>query len=476
MSTQKKVVKSSEDKVNFFIAFALILLSAFFLYSGGELLGFLTLLLVLFTAYRIVRHSFDEIYFEKLFLLAIGICFTIISIIGFTLMFLGFNLSTKNFFIIALLAAVSVVYLTREKSLGKVRVDKLRVLLVGASFFITLFVYLWPSLPDIISPCIYDLDCAKHIEYMDNIYYLESAVPPIENWRYYPAGFHINGALLTHALENSAPSFNNLAYPFAASIAAMIVAILSGMVYDRVKNKIYVLLFLALMLTMVYPVSALIGYGFWPSIFGTYYAVLFAWILGDFANHPKDRRMLLVLILLAIGTLMAYQILGLLVSLISFILATFSLVKIPFENRIKVALTFLLVIGAFYAIYTLEGYSRYLSYLYEPLSTSEYFADRVPKDMELNKGSFDFKLEGASFKVKIVGLKVEDTFVSPGIKLSTLLSKGVSITNIGNFARIGEQNLNETPAADALYFDLKWFGLLTILLMVIGLINSYDKR
>ncbi|MFH1126432.1 MAG: hypothetical protein V1703_04860, partial [Candidatus Altiarchaeota archaeon] len=67
MSGRKSSRWDSEDKVNLFIGICVALMCAFSFYSGGELLGLVTVLLSLAVAYKIVRHSFKELYLEKLF-------------------------------------------------------------------------------------------------------------------------------------------------------------------------------------------------------------------------------------------------------------------------------------------------------------------------------------------------------------------------------------------------------------------------
>ena len=472
---KKNTIQGPDKKVNIFLALSVVVLTLFSFYSGGEFLGLLTVLIILFVSYKIARYSFDEIYFEKLFFITVGIYFTLTSMLGFTLLFLGFNLSVRNFLILAIIAAAVVIHLTKERKPSTVKIDKKRLLLIGGAFFIAFFIYLWPSLPSFASPCTCGFDCTLHMEYMANIYSLEHAIPPIKDWRYYPNGFHINGALLAHALEPDMPSYGSISYPFTAFMAAMVVGILSGMIYDRLKNKLYVLIFLLAMLATVYPASALVGFGFWANFFGMYYVVFFAWALSDFIEKPKDKRMMTLLLLIAVGSIIAYQILTSLILIISFILASLTLIKVPLKDKVKLALTFLIVFGIFYGIYTIEAYSRYLSYLDSPISSYNYFADYTPKGLELNKGYLDMRLDGTKIHIKGTGLHVEEIYVSPGVKISELLSKGLNIETIKSFLDVGKQNISG-PSGNALFFDLKWFGLITILLMMFGLASSYTNR
>jgi hypothetical protein len=474
MKKTRKTIARKYDAPNLFALGCAILLTAFSLHSGGEILGLLTLLTTLALSYIIVRHTFNEIHFEKIFFYAVGLYFTLTSAIGFMLIFTGLNLSVTNFFIISLALLIAALYLTKNRQPCRVKIDWKRVLLIGGSFMAAFMLYLWPSLPSFTSPCTFGFDCTLHMEYMGTIYTLEAAVPPVQDWRYYPNGLHINGALLAHAIEPDMPSYGNLAYPMNAFIAALIVGMLAGMLYDRAKSMFYAMLFLLAILTTVYPASALIGFGFWAGSFGAYYVILFAWMLSEFVNNP-DRRTLGILMLTAVGSILAYQILSSLTLVFSFILTALTLIKAPQIDRIKTTAAFIAVLGLFYCVYTLEGYSRYLSYSDEPVNTYKYFADRIPEGIAVNKGGLDTRLNGTMLQIRSHGLHVEEVFVPQGVDILQLLSKGLSIERFRSYTNIGRGNISG-PSGNALYFEIGLFGLLTVFLMSVGILYSYSKR
>ncbi|MBM3309204.1 MAG: hypothetical protein FJY77_03030 [Candidatus Altiarchaeales archaeon] len=476
LKQRKTVGQNAENVVNYLLALCVIALAVFSLYSGGELLGLLLVLVVLAMSYRIVRYSFSEIHLEKLFFITVGLYFTSISLIGFTLVFFGLGLSVKNFLVFSIITLMAVLYLTAEKKPCKVNIDKKRLLLVAGSFVIAFLVYMWPAMPSFTSPCTCGFDCTLHIEYSATIHTMEAVAPPVREWRFYPAGFHINTAMLAHALEPDMPANSNLIYPLIAFISALMVGMLSGMLYDRLKNKLYILLFLIAMLTATYPVSALIGFGFWAHLFGIYYAILFAYNLSDFVENPKNWAIISILLLTLMGSILAYQILTSLTIIFAFIIASLTLTKLKLAEKVKITLTFLIIFSIFYSLYLLEEYSKFLGYSFDKIDTHQYFGVLAPEKVGLfDIGRIDISLDGTMFRVRGTGIHVEDVFVVPGVKLSRLLSEGLKVGNIKNFLALGDENVNG-PSGAVLGFDLKWFGLLTLFLMLTGLLYSYSNR
>jgi len=473
--TQSAPTKDSEKKLNLLLSIALVPVVLFSLYSGGEIFALVTLLILLAASYKAVRYSLSETHLEKLMLITVGAYLTLVSLIGFTLTLIGFNLSVRNFFILSILAFAALHHLTKGRTPCKVKIDGKRLLLIGGALLIPMAVYMWPSLPSFTSPCTAGFDCTLHMEYMDNIYSLEHVVPPVTDWRYYPSGFHINGAFLAHALEPDMPSYSNLSYPFAAFISAMIVAIMAGMAYDRLKKKRYVALFIAAILSTVYPASALIGYGFWSHVMGMYYVALFAWTLSDFVERPGDRKILLLLLSIAAASIIAYQLLTSAVVAVSFAICSLSLAKAPLKKRIATTLAFLAILGGFYALYTLEGYSRYLRYSDAPVSTYSFFQNQTPEGVGLNKGTLDIQLNNTKFYIKGTGLHVEELYVDQGVKPLELLSKGLDTKKMGDYTAVGRNNISG-PSGAVLFYNIIWFGLLTILLMAAGILYSHGKR
>ena len=475
MKKARQTTEDSEGKVRLMLGLCAASVVLFSLYSGGELLALAALLMVLYNSYRIIRYSLPEIQLEKLFLFSIGLYLTQISLFGFILQLLGLNLSVINFLILSLLTAALTHRLTLGSNPARVIYDKTRVILIGGSLLIAFLFYLWPSLPSLISACTFGFDCTLHIEQSATIYSLEHAVPPILEWRWYPVGYHTNVAFLAHALEPDQPAYANLIYPFTAFVSAMMVSILCGMLYDRLKKSLYVVLLLIAMLFTVYPYNALSGFGFWANIFGMYFILLFVWVLSDFVANPDNAKMLVVLISITMASLHAYQLLTALTLIFSFLIATLTLVNIPFGKRLKVAFVFLFSIGVFYGLYTFEGYSRYLIYQNEPLSTYEFFVNKTPEGIGLNKGGTEFTLNGTFFKQKEYGVHVEQVYAPSGLNLPLLLSKGLSLSTFDEYTMEGRSDISG-PSGSVLFYDIKRIGLLVIFLMVVGMFFSYKKR
>ncbi|MDD5111968.1 MAG: hypothetical protein PHG85_05440 [Candidatus Altiarchaeota archaeon] len=466
---KKKLAATSTDTtVSIFTKTCIALLTLFFLYSGGEITAFIAVLITLAASYRISRYLINEISLEKVFFTTIGLYFTLVSIYGFIMSFLGLKLSPFIFLIASIIVLIAVFLLTKDSKPCKVNITRYRTILSLGAFLIAFGVYLWPSLPGFVSPCTFGFDCTLHMDYMDNIYKLQAAVPPIKDWRWYPNGFHINGALLSHAIETDMPTYSTFAYPFTAFIAALMVGMLAGMIYDRLSSSLYTLLFLFAILAAVYPASALIGFGFWANLFGMYYAILFASLLPEFEQNP-GRRTLGILALITFGSIIAYQILTTLILILSFMIACLSLANNTWANKAKLLTAFIIITGVLYGIYTIEGYSRYLGYTEQPISTEKYFGDKLPK------GGFDTQKNGTIFQMTVKGLHVEETIPPFGVSIKRLLSSGLSAEKFNAYMEIGKENIRG-PSGNALYYDIKWFGCLTLVLAAIGLIASYAKR
>ncbi|MFH1125624.1 MAG: hypothetical protein V1703_00730, partial [Candidatus Altiarchaeota archaeon] len=86
------------------------------------------------------------------------------------------------------------------------------------------------------------------------------------------------------------------------------------------------------------------------------------------------------------------------------------------------------------------------------------------------------RLNGTKIQIKTLGLHVDEVFVTPGVKLTKLLSEGLKSKNIERFYLEGTSRNLSTASGNTLYYDLKWFGLLTLFLMAVGLLYSYGKR
>lgn len=475
--TSRKAAILPENKIKLLAAAGALLLIAFSIHSGGEILGLLAVLAILLASYRTARGSYGEIHLEKLAFLTIGLYLALVSLYGFALSFLGLELSVRNFLLLGLATNLALSMRPLNKRYGTVRLEKQRLLLTIVPFLAAYLLYLWPSLPALTSPCTIGYDCMFHMEYAANIYRLNAAVPPHAEWRYVPNGLHVNFALLAHALESDAPYYSALSYPLIAFIAAMIVGILCGMLYDRLKNKNYILLFLLAILSAVYPASALIGYGFWPNLFGIYHIILFSWLLSDYTANPKDRKIQAIRLIIAASSILAYQVLTSAILAIVFILASLTLPKQATAAKIKPVVAFIAMLAAFYCLYNLGEYSKYLGYVYNPVQTTRYFSGHEINcvDNILNCG-YEIKLDGLAIRVRNTGPNVESVYTPPGANIRLLLSKGLDKKNMKDFLDTGKDILNRTSYGSALFYDIKWFGILPIALAAAGWLYSRKKR
>jgi hypothetical protein len=467
-SNQKKNTHDPEHWLKLFIKTSILLLIIIFLHLDGEFLGFITLLAGLALAYKTARYVFSELTLEKLIFITAGIYFTAISLFSLLLQLLGLKLSVGNLLILSIASLLIVTYLSRARVPCRVVFDKMRFIAVVVSFTAAMFLYLWPSMPSFVSPCTFGFDCNLHVDSMINIYSLERFVPPVLQWRYYPYGLHVNGALLAHALGPDMSSYGNSPYLFVSFLAAASVAMLAGMLCDRLKNKLYIIVFLLAILSSIYPASALIEFGYWSNIFGIYYIILVAYVMPEFIKNPKQIRMNLFLVLIAGGAVIAYQLLTALVPIFTFLLVSLTLVKESISARIKTAVIFLLLFGLFYCVYTLEGYSRFLTYNNEPVKATEYFQN-------MSKGDLEIRMNGTRFTIRANAVRTENLYAPPGFDLSGFISKGLDWDTFNEYLMLGKSDISG-PSGAVLFHDIKWTGLLIVFLLVVGMAYSYSSR
>jgi hypothetical protein len=338
------------------IAAALILLSMFWkwdlLAESYILLGLLCSCLTAFLLYR-------SVHVEKLMLVILGIFFSYVSIIGFFLNF--FRTEIRMVYFVSCFFLLSVVlgffWEKRKFKRPEVRFDLRRLVTVALIFLVSFSFYLYPSLPNLTSPCTPGFDCSHHMEYSAAIYEKKQVVAPVDAWEYYPFGLHVNAALLSKSFTSKGPSETNFFYPFMSLITALTVVMSCGILLDRKINKIYVLLLAALLMLSVYPASSLIGYGFWAQVFGTYFIILFFWVLDDY-QRKTEHNIIFLLSLFSVGAFLSYQVLVAMPIVVGLLVALLVSSEITKKRR---AAHFVLFFSVFLLFFSLNTYDNYMT-------------------------------------------------------------------------------------------------------------------
>ena len=467
-SSKKKPVDTG---LNFPLLSCLALLLLFFIYSGGEILGFIAVILYLYSSYLIARCILGDVTAEKLFFVTLAIFFSLVSAISFILLFFGFRLLVNNYLLVSLILSYIVFQLTRNKIVGNVNIDSKRIIKIGLCFIISFFVYLWPSLPGFTVPTGIGYDGSRHIEYAMNIYVLGYDIPLGDNdLHYYPTGFHANVALLSHAFESHFPSYNCFIYPFVAFVSALIVAILCTLAMERLRIS-YILLFLIAILTSLYPLTALIEYGFWSMLFCIYLVMVFVLITSDFLKNRTILNLSLMLFL-SFGMLASYHLIYWPFIVVFFLWSVFTIMKAPFFTRITIAACFAIALFLIYAVYTMDGYAKFLL-LEERTPTLDYLGDLMPSEFNIPCCARVISLADGEFRFEKIGLRLDSIYSPPERKIGKLLSDGFNLEKFGKYVQMGRAQL--LSEGWALYLDVKWFGLLTLLFFFLGLLYRGER-
>ena len=329
--------------------------------------GILVILFGLLSGFLFLSFFYKKIHLDKLVILCFGLLLSFVAIFGFFLSLPKWDLSTTNVLACLILLTIGLYYARRKYKLKKPDIifDLPRSITLGVIFLASFMFYIYPALPTMFSPCIPGSDCTHHIEYSQGIYEHKKLEPPIVEWDYYPLGLHINVAFAAEALTDSKPDYTNMFYPFMALITALNVTILCAIILESTKRIAYALLLAVALLLLVYPASALIQYGFWAQVFGTFFAILFFWVLGDYINKTGT-HMWLLLGIIAVASYLAYQILPLAPLLIGFLMAALTVPKTPFKQRVVSLALFMLFCSLFIGLNTFENYSKYLKSDREP--------------------------------------------------------------------------------------------------------------
>lgn len=453
----------AEGKIRLYLLY--FLLAVFGLFKGGEFLALLALVLYIHSSLLVVQKVFKRLCLENLILLTVGFLFTIIAVISMLLLFFGFKICSTNLLLLSVVTMLLSQWWHGENKF-KLNVNWRKTFFVLICFLISFGLYIYPALPSWVSPCTCGFDCTLHIEYSQNIYALGYDVPPVLDWRYYPSGFHTNVAFLTHAFDSNMPTMQNFIYPYAVLIMALAVAMLCSLIYERV-GLWFSFLFLAAVLSLVYPANALIGIGFWSSIFGFYYCFLFTLALVEWTRNKTDGGVFF-LVLLAFGGFLAYQILVGLFIAVEFVLVALFMQVGKLKPKLEAICVFLLLLGFCYGLFTLYGYIKYINYAENPISTLAYFKDKTP--LGLNTGGQDIQQKNGVFHINNTGLHVNDAYINPHKKIIVFLQEGINLQKFKDYLLVGRENLT-CPSGYILFYDLKWYGLLPIILMLVSLLN-----
>ncbi len=428
--------------------------------TDGNLIALTSLILFLIASYQIMRKTL-VLDVSTLFFFTMGLMLTLISISGFILVFVGLKLTPINY--LGLSAIILILVYTIKGKHKKLSLDYKKLAVVGGVFLIALSVYFYPSLPNGFSPCTFGFDCSLHTDYAKNIYATGELLPPIWQWRYYPSGFHITASFLTQAIEQNAPSFGNFMYPYAAIISALIVGMIGLILYDKIK-LLYLLIFTIAVLTSVYLISDLVHYGFYGSILGNYYCILFIIVMSYFIKQD-NKKMKGLIILILFGGLLAYQIL-----IVSFLVMTFLIYMVFYKKKlkekIKTILVILIALGLLFTVYTGYGYAKALTYEFQPAKT-EYVPAILNMTYNSGHGLWYAQING-SFYLNDTDLHTEKIYAPHEQYLPLLLSQGLSIEKFQEYIEIGRMNLNGVAAGAIIFPKISYFGYLTILLFLVG--------
>ena len=323
--------------------------------AGYVLLGLLASAL---TAFLLCR----SIHLEKLLLYVIGIFLAYVSMIGFFLNLLQQELSLINLVWGLLSICVILCVLLRQGKFKRPEIvfDLRRFATIACIFAVSFFFYLYPSLPSMTSPCTPGFDCSHHIEYSAGIYDKKELVPPVDVWAYYPFGLHLNVALLSEVFTSAVPSPTNFFYPFMALMTALSLSAACCILMDHKAGKAYVLLLAALLMLSVFPASALIGYGFWAQVYGTFYIILFFLALGDY-RHRTERNIIYLLALLCVAAYLGYQVLVAMPVILGFALALLFTPEISRKARVYHFVLFFSVFAMVFCLSTYDNYRKYLT-------------------------------------------------------------------------------------------------------------------
>lgn len=315
----------------------------------------------LLCSYLTATLFFRKVSFEKLALVIFGIFLSYVSLIGFLLRFFRMDIAPLYFFsVFALLCAAFLFIRRRLKIRGpEIVFEWKRTAILAAIFLASFFFYIYPALPSFFSACTPGFDCTHHIEYSQSIYENKTPIAPVDVWAYYPFGLHTNVAFFSDAITSSPPDYINMFYPFMALITALCVVVTCGILLDHKVGKLYVCLLAALLLLSVYPASALIGYGFWAQIFGTFFVLLFFWVLDEYTNKT-GRKTLALLSFFSIASLLAYQVLVALPVVLGMVFAILAAPHMGLKKRVLHLVVFCSAFLLIFSMNTWENYSRYL--------------------------------------------------------------------------------------------------------------------
>ncbi|MHA2218555.1 MAG: hypothetical protein ACXACY_21730, partial [Candidatus Hodarchaeales archaeon] len=390
--------------------FANLLLLIIILKMLGSPLSIIpTIALGFFVTGKFVSYSYDNVTLGKFLLLTTSIFFTIISFGGFFLRFAGVKMVPVNmlYFLVVILIFQRIFL---KDATSKIVLEKKELRLISLVFLISFFVYLWPALPYLNSPCTPGYDCSKHMEYAKGIYEKGEVILPVQEWSYYPFGTHINSAMLNKVF----PFINNdkFLYLFMTFITALTIATLAGMLMDVTNNLVYFIVLGFLVFTSIYPASSLIQFGFWAQLFSTYYVITAGWITKDYLENPSP-NMIALFIITSIGSILIYNMIVTLSIILMFLIST---LIIKNQTKLKNSIIYLSGVGVFFGLYTLESFIRFI---------------------------------GSKTDLKI------------------------NLEAIRLFLSIGSDQM--LRGGEVLFPNVKYFGLLFILLSIIGLISSIGR-
>ncbi len=343
-------------------AFILLILSGTLILPNHNIFATLFLFFGFLSAYMFSTIFFKRIRIEKLVILTLGVFFSFIALFGFLMTFFGLEIRLLYFLSAFILLSIILHYWRKRIKFEapKVEIDRNRLLTTVVIFLVSFCFYIYPALPNMFSACTPGFDCTHHLEYMQGIYEQKRLISPIVEWTYYPPGLYLNVALLTEGLTTSGPDYANVVYPFMTLITALIITLTCALLMDRKISKVYALILAAMLLFSVYPASALIGYGFWPQMFGIFFVILFFWILSDYLKEPKQ-NIVFLLGLLCVASFLSYHVISAMITVVGFIIATLLVSKINLRKRLTHLVFFLLIFLLIFSANTLGNYLHYLN-------------------------------------------------------------------------------------------------------------------
>lgn len=272
------------------------------------MLGFIAFIAGLFSSYLAVKLTYREASLPKTICGTVAVYFSLVILLGLYMDRFGMALSAQNFFILFLVIAAAEHSLLKKKKIElNTDADTLYFLGFICIVFAGFIYYVYPSLPSFF-PLGNTEDPSRHLllaQYIQetgslphaSVYYFTSIVAV------YPFGMHLNAAFLSSALGIGLITF---IHTFLAFIAALSAAAVYGIAAESApRSKVLALFSGFFVITSTYSLYQLSLLGSWGMLFAGFLAVVFVWLLIDYAKAPKAET-LMPLILLQTAIILTY--------------------------------------------------------------------------------------------------------------------------------------------------------------------------